>query len=195
MARADFVLAVRSAIFRIADLENKHEKRERIGSMGELTHFDSRGNAVMVDVTDKEITERVAVAGGIIAVNEEVYAAIKNGTAKKGDVLGTARIAGIMAAKKTSDLIPMCHPLMLTKVTIDFEYEDEKRQIKCICTAKLSGKTGVEMEALTGVSVALLTIYDMCKALDRGMRISDIRLMEKTGGKSGHFIAEESSYI
>ena len=100
-----------------------------------------------------------------------------------------------MAAKKTSDLIPMCHPLMLTKVTIDFEYEDEKRQIKCICTAKLSGKTGVEMEALTGVSVALLTIYDMCKALDRGMRISDIRLMEKTGGKSGHFIAEESSYI
>ena len=195
MARADFVLAVRSDIFRIADLENKHEKRERIGSMGELTHFDSRGNAVMVDVTDKEITERVAVAGGIIAVNEEVYAAIKNGTAKKGDVLGTARIAGIMAAKKTSDLIPMCHPLMLTKVTIDFEYEDEKRQIKCICTAKLSGKTGVEMEALTGVSVALLTIYDMCKALDRGMRISDIRLMEKTGGKSGHFIAEESSYI
>lgn len=195
MARADFVLAVRSAVFRIADLENKHEKRERIGSMGELTHFDSRGNAVMVDVTDKEITERVAVAGGIIAVNEEVYAAIKNGTAKKGDVLGTARIAGIMAAKKTSDLIPMCHPLMLTKVTIDFEYEDEKRQIKCICTAKLSGKTGVEMEALTGVSVALLTIYDMCKALDRGMRISDIRLMEKTGGKSGHFIAEESSYI
>ena len=163
--------------------------------MGELTHFDSRGNAVMVDVTDKEITERVAVAGGIIAVNEEVYAAIKNGTAKKGDVLGTARIAGIMAAKKTSDLIPMCHPLMLTKVTIDFEYEAEKRQIKCICTAKLSGKTGVEMEALTGVSVALLTIYDMCKALDRGMRISDIRLMEKTGGKSGHFIAEESSYI
>ena len=163
--------------------------------MGELTHFDSKGNAVMVDVTDKEITERVAVAGGVIAVNEEVYEAIKNGTAKKGDVLGTARIAGIMAAKKTSDLIPMCHPLMLTKVTIDFEYEDEKRQIKCICTAKLSGKTGVEMEALTGVSVALLTIYDMCKALDRSMRILDIHLMEKKGGKSGHFIAEKSSYI
>ena len=162
--------------------------------MGEFTHFDSKGNAVMVDVTDKEITERVAVAGGVIAVNEEVYEAIKNGTAKKGDVLGTARIAGIMAAKKTSDLIPMCHPLMLTKVTIDFEYEDEKRQIKCICTAKLSGKTGVEMEALTGVSVALLTIYDMCKALDRSMRISDIHLMEKMGGKSGHFIAETSSY-
>ncbi len=148
--------------------------------MGKLTHFDNRGNAVMVDVTDKEITERVAVAAGRIAVNEEVYAAIKDGTAKKGDVLGTARIAGIMAAKKTSDLIPMCHPLMLT-------------QIKCICTAKLSGKTGVEMEALTGVSVALLTIYDMCKALDRSMRISDIHLVEKTGGKSGHFIAETSS--
>lgn len=164
--------------------------------MGEFTHFDSRGNAVMVDVTDKEITERIAVAGGVIAVNEEVYEAIRNGAAKKGDVLGTARIAGIMAAKKTSDLIPMCHPLMLTKVTIDFEYEDEKRQIKCICTAKLSGKTGVEMEALTGVSVALLTIYDMCKALDRGMRISDVHLIEKKGGKSGHFVtAEESSYI
>lgn len=164
--------------------------------MGEFTHFDSRGNAVMVDVTDKEITERIAVAGGVIAVNEEVYEAIRNGTAKKGDVLGTARIAGIMAAKKTSDLIPMCHPLMLTKVTIDFEYEDEKRQIKCICTAKLSGKTGVEMEALTGVSVALLTIYDMCKALDRGMQISDVHLIEKKGGKSGHFVtAEESSYI
>lgn len=164
--------------------------------MGEFTHFDSRGNAVMVDVTDKEITERIAVAGGVIAVNEEVYEAIRNGAAKKGDVLGTARIAGIMAAKKTSDLIPMCHPLMLTKVTIDFEYEDEKRQIKCICTAKLSGKTGVEMEALTGVSVALLTIYDMCKALDRGMQISDVHLIEKKGGKSGHFVtAEESSYI
>lgn len=157
--------------------------------MGEFTHFDSRGNAVMVDVTDKEITERIAVAAGSITVNEEVYEAIKNGTAKKGDVLGTARIAGIMAAKKTSDLIPMCHQLMLTRVTVDFEYEDDKRQIKCICTAKLSGKTGVEMEALTGVSVALLTIYDMCKALDRGMYISDIHLLEKQGGKSGHFIA------
>lgn len=163
--------------------------------MGEFTHFDSKGNAVMVDVTDKDITERVAVAGGVIAVNQEVYDAIKNGTASKGDVLGTARIAGIMAAKKTSDLIPMCHPLMLTKVTIDFEYEDEKRQIRCICTAKLSGKTGVEMEALTGVSVALLTIYDMCKALDRSMRILDIHLMEKTGGKSGHFISEKSSRV
>lgn len=158
--------------------------------MGEFTHFDNRGNAIMVDVTDKEITERVAVASGFIAVNREVYEAVRHGAAKKGDVLGTARIAGIMAAKKTSDLIPMCHPLMLTSVTIDFECEDEMRQIKCICTAKLSGKTGVEMEALTGASVALLTIYDMCKAMDRSMRISDIHLVEKSGGKSGHFIAE-----
>ena len=156
--------------------------------MGELTHFDNRGNAVMVDVTDKEVTERTAVASGYIAVNKEVYEAVKQGTAKKGDVLGTARIAGIMAAKKTSDLIPMCHPLMLTSVTIDFTCEDEKRQIKCTCTAKLSGRTGVEMEALVGVSAALLTIYDMCKAIDRGMRILDIHLVEKTGGKSGHFI-------
>lgn len=158
--------------------------------MGELTHFDGKGNAVMVDVTEKEVTERMAAAGGTITVSEAVYDAIKNGSAQKGDVIGTARIAGIMAAKRTSELIPLCHPLLLTKVTIDFEYEDEKRQIKCICTAKLSGKTGVEMEALTGVSVALLTIYDMCKALDRGMQISDIHLLEKTGGKSGHFISE-----
>lgn len=158
--------------------------------MGELTHFDCKGNAVMVDVTEKEVTERTAVAGGVITVGEAVYGAIKNGSAKKGDVIGTARIAGIMAAKRTPELIPLCHPLMLTKVTIDFEYEDEKRQIKCICTAKLNGKTGVEMEALTGVSIALLTIYDMCKALDRGMQISDIHLLEKTGGKSGHFISE-----
>ncbi len=157
--------------------------------MSGFTHFDSNGNAIMVDVTDKEITERTAVAAGNITVSKEVFEAIKNVTVKKGDVLGTARIAGIMAAKKTSDLIPMCHPLMLTKVTIDFELEEESHRIKCICTAKLSGKTGVEMEALTGVSVALLTIYDMCKAMDRAMIISDVHLVEKMGGKSGHFIA------
>lgn len=157
--------------------------------MSGFTHFDSNGNAIMVDVTDKEITERTAVAAGNITVSKEVFEAIKNVTVKKGNVLGTARIAGIMAAKRTSDLIPMCHPLMLTKVTIDFELEEESHRIKCICTAKLSGKTGVEMEALTGVSVALLTIYDMCKAMDRAMIISDIHLVEKMGGKSGHFIA------
>lgn len=158
------------------------------GNMSGFTHFDNNGNAVMVDVTDKDITERTAVACGTIKVNKEVYDAIRNHTAKKGDVLGTARIAGIMAAKKTSDLIPMCHPLMLTKVTIDFCMLDELSSIKCICTAKLSGRTGVEMEALTGVSVSLLTIYDMCKAMDRAMEIGDIHLVEKMGGKSGHFI-------
>ncbi len=157
--------------------------------MSGFTHFDDSGNAIMVDVTDKEVTERTAVAAGGILVSREVYDAVKGGSAKKGDVLGTARVAGIMAAKRTSELIPMCHPLMLTKVTVDFELEEESHRIRCVCTAKLSGKTGVEMEALTGVSVALLTIYDMCKAMDRAMRIEDIHLVEKMGGKSGHFIA------
>ncbi len=156
--------------------------------MAEFTHFDSNGNAIMVDVTAKSDTERIAVATGSIKVNEEVFWAIKNRTANKGDVLGTARIAGIMAAKRTSDLIPMCHPLMLTKVTVDFEMEEETHTIRCICTTKLCGKTGVEMEALTGVNIALLTIYDMCKAMDRGMEMTDIHLVEKMGGKSGHFI-------
>lgn len=160
--------------------------------MSGFTHFDSNGNAVMVDVTDKDITERIAIARGVIEVNDEVYSAIKNGTVGKGDVLGTARIAGIMAAKRTSDLIPMCHPLMLTKVTIDFETDDDAKSIDAICTAKLCGKTGVEMEALTGVSVALLTIYDMCKAMDRGMQMKEIHLVEKDGGKSGHYIRQKS---
>jgi len=158
--------------------------------MPEFTHFDANGNAVMVDVSAKPDTERTAVATGAIQVNQEVYDAITHHTAKKGDVLATARIAGIMGAKRTSDLIPMCHPLMLTKVTIDFNLEDDTRTIRCTCTAKLCGKTGVEMEALTGVSVALLTIYDMCKALDRAMLITDIHLVEKMGGKSGHFLYE-----
>ena len=160
--------------------------------MSGFTHFDSNGNAVMVDVTDKDITERIAIARGVIEVNDEVYSAIKNGTVGKGDVLGTARIAGIMAAKRTSDLIPMCHPLMLTKVTIDFETDDDAKSIAVICTAKLCGKTGVEMEALTGVSVALLTIYDMCKAMDRSMQMKEIHLVEKNGGKSGHYIRQKS---
>lgn len=159
--------------------------------MSGFTHFDENGNAIMVDVTDKEITERTAVAKGTITVNEEVYNAIVNKTAKKGDVLGTARIAGIMGTKRTSDLIPMCHPLMLTKVSIDFELHEETHSIEAFCTAKLTGKTGVEMEALTGVNIALLTIYDMCKAMDRGMVISNVCLVEKMGGKSGHFIRED----
>lgn len=158
------------------------------GDMGEFTHFDGQGNAIMVDVTDKADTERVAVAEGVIKVSAEVFDAIQNRTAAKGDVLGTARIAGIMATKRTAELIPMCHPLMLTKVAIDFTPEAENRQIRCRCTAKLTGKTGVEMEALTGVSVALLTIYDMCKAMDKSMELSEIHLVEKLGGKSGHFV-------
>ena len=158
------------------------------GAMGEFTHFDREGNAIMVDVTAKADTERVAVAEGCIRVSAEVFDAIKNQTAAKGDVLGTARIAGIMATKRTAELIPMCHPLMLTKVSIDFVPDEETLQIRCRCTAKLTGKTGVEMEALTGVSVALLTIYDMCKAIDKSMELSGIHLVEKLGGKSGHFV-------
>lgn len=161
--------------------------------MSGFTHFDEQGNAVMVDVTDKEVTERTAVASGCIRVNRQVFTAIQEKTARKGDVLGTARIAGIMAAKKTFELIPMCHPLMLTKVTIDFELEESTCTIRCFCTAKLSGRTGVEMETLTGVSVALLTIYDMCKAMDRSMELGEIHLEEKMGGKSGHFIRQQGN--
>lgn len=156
--------------------------------MSGFTHFDSNGNAIMVDVTDKAVTQRTATASGVIRVSKEVYRAIADGTAKKGDVLGTARIAGIMAAKRTWELIPLCHPLMLTKVTIDFEMEPDRCAIRCYCTAKLSGRTGVEMEALTGVQIALLTIYDMCKAMDRSMEIGEVHLEEKMGGKSGHFV-------
>ena len=155
-----------------------------------LNHFDSKGNAIMVDITEKNITERKAIAKGKIFVNDETYKRILDGNMTKGDVLGVARIAGIMATKKTSDLIPMCHPLMLTKSQIDFEFSEKEKSITAISTVKLSGKTGVEMEALTGVNVALLTIYDMCKAIDKNMVISDIHLVEKTGGKSGNFIFE-----
>lgn len=155
-----------------------------------LNHFDSKGNAIMVDVTEKNVTERKAIAKGKIFVNDETYKRILDGNMTKGDVLGVARIAGIMATKKTSDLIPMCHPLMLTKSQIDFEFNEKEKSITAISTVKLSGKTGVEMEALTGVNVALLTIYDMCKAIDKNMVISDIHLVEKTGGKSGNFIFE-----
>jgi len=154
---------------------------------GKLTHFDDDGHAAMVDVTDKAETERLAIAKGRICMNEAAFASIQSGTADKGDVLGVARVAGIMAAKRTAELIPLCHPLMLTKISVDFALQPETLTVEATCSAKLSGKTGVEMEALTGVSVALLTIYDMCKALDKGMVISDIHLVEKSGGKSGHF--------
>lgn len=159
--------------------------------MGKLNHFDEAGNAVMVDVTKKDITTRIAVATGEITMNQETYEVVKQGRAKKGDVLGVARVAGIMATKKTSELIPMCHPLMLTKASIDFELEEETSTIRAICTTKLAGRTGVEMEALTGVTTALLTIYDMCKAMDRSMCIQNVHLLEKLGGKSGHYQAKK----
>ena len=156
--------------------------------MGDFTHFDEQGNAVMVDVHAKDDTYRVAVATGKIKVSQEVYEAITNHTAKKGDVLGVARIAGIMAAKKNAELIPLCHIIPLTNCEITYEMSKGESAVIAFCKTSCVGKTGVEMEALTGVSVALLTIYDMCKAMDRGMEISDIHLVEKSGGKSGHYI-------
>jgi cyclic pyranopterin phosphate synthase len=154
-----------------------------------LTHFDATGQAHMVDVAAKPATHRVAVAQGRITMNAATLAIILEGSAKKGDVLGIARIAGIMAAKKTSELIPLCHPLALTRVAIDFSPDISSASITCQATVETVGPTGVEMEALTAVQVALLTIYDMCKAADRGMTMTDIRLLEKHGGKSGSFIA------
>ena len=150
-----------------------------------LTHFDENGKAVMVDVTEKKDTVREAVAEGRIFVNKEVFRAIKDGTAAKGDVLGVAATAGIMGAKRTSELIPMCHILPITNCRVNFEMEPKECAVHCTCTVKVTGKTGVEMEALTGVSVALLTIYDMCKAMDKTMEIGEICLVKKTGGKSG----------
>jgi cyclic pyranopterin phosphate synthase len=154
-----------------------------------LNHFDATGQAHMVDVSPKSETARRAVATGCIKVSPEVYAVIVQGTAKKGDVLGVARLAGIMAAKKTSDLIPLCHLLNLTRAAVDFEPDAARCLIRAVCTVRCQGRTGVEMEALTGVSVALLTIYDMCKAVDKGMEIGGIRLLHKEGGKSGVYDA------
>lgn len=154
----------------------------------ELTHFDSEGNARMVDVTEKPDTVREAEAYGKIRVNRAVYDAIENGTVGKGDVLAVAATAGIMGAKRTSELIPMCHILPITKCRIRFEKDPENLEIGCFCTVKVTGKTGVEMEALTGASIALLTIYDMCKALDKRMEIGEICLCRKTGGKSGDIV-------
>jgi cyclic pyranopterin monophosphate synthase len=156
----------------------------------QLTHFDATGQAHMVDVGAKQETHRVALAAGSIRMKPETLAIIVNGTAKKGDVLGIARIAAIMAAKRTSDLIPLCHPLALTRVTVDFSIEQEKTLVHCTAQVETFGKTGVEMEALTAVQIGLLTIYDMCKAVDRGMVMSDIRVLEKHGGKSGDWTAE-----
>ena len=157
--------------------------------MAHLTHFDAQGQAHMVDVADKAHTKRIGVARGVIRMLPATFALVQSGTAKKGDVLGIARIAGIQAAKKTSDLIPLCHPLALTRVAVEFALQEDTLSIACTATVETVGQTGVEMEALTAVQVALLTIYDMCKAVDRGMTINGVKLMEKHGGKSGSFVA------
>ena len=157
--------------------------------MGKLNHFDSDGKAIMVDVGAKPITERTASAEANIVMSSETLLMIKEGEHKKGDVLGVARLAGIMAAKKTSALIPLCHPLALTSITVDLECVPEENLVKILSTCKLSGQTGVEMEALTSASIAALTIYDMCKSVDRSMKITDVRLLHKSGGKSGTFFA------
>jgi cyclic pyranopterin phosphate synthase len=155
-----------------------------------LTHFDSTGQAHMVDVTAKNDTHRIAVAAGTIRMQPATLALILSGTAKKGDVLGIARIAAIMASKRTSDLIPLCHPLALTRVAVDFETDEAASSVHCRVQVETVGKTGVEMEALTSVQVGLLTIYDMCKAVDRGMVMTNVRVMEKHGGKSGDWSAQ-----
>jgi cyclic pyranopterin phosphate synthase len=157
--------------------------------MTKLTHFNAQGEAQMVDIGAKKITDRVAVTQGRILMQDETLQHILAGTNKKGDVLGIARIAGIMAAKKTADLIPLCHPLALTKVEIELTTEQNPAAVYCKTTVSTSAKTGVEMEALTATQIALLTIYDMCKAVDRGMEIGDVRLLEKRGGKSGDWRA------
>ena len=155
--------------------------------MSKLTHFNQAGEAHMVDIGAKESSARRAVAAGRIVMQASTLQLIQQGKHKKGDVLGVARVAGIMATKRTADLVPMCHPLALTHVSVDFEVDAGESAVECTVTAETTGKTGVEMEALTGVQVALLTIYDMCKAVDRGMVIGDVRLLQKSGGKSGHW--------
>lgn len=161
--------------------------------MIQSNHFNEQGEAIMADISEKENTVRVAIATGRISMNEDAFNAIVGGTAKKGDVLGVARIAGIMAVKQTPSLIPLCHPLMTEKASIDFELDHDSRSVIASCMVRTSGKTGVEMEALCGINIALLTIYDMCKALDKGMEMSDIHLVEKQGGKSGHYRWEEKT--
>lgn len=158
-----------------------------------LTHIDANGNAVMVDVGEKAVTSRTAVAAGRIRMSPACFDIVKNGEARKGDVLGVAQVAGIMATKRTSELIPLCHTLLLTKSAVEFTLFEASCEIEARCTVHCDGKTGVEMEALTGVSVALLTIYDMCKAVDKRMVLSDIHLLEKHGGKSGDFRFEDNA--
>lgn len=157
--------------------------------MNGLTHFDDQGRATMVDVTDKDATDRIATAAGTVSMQPATLALIAGGGVAKGDVLAVARLAGIMAAKRTSDLIPLCHPLALTSVSVDLVCNTERSTVDIVATCRLHGRTGVEMEALTAVSVAALTVYDMCKAVDRAMQIGEIRLTHKSGGKSGSFNA------
>jgi len=155
--------------------------------VADFTHFDAEGKAVMVDVSDKEVTERVAEARGSVLMQPETLAKIRDGGVKKGDVLSVARLAGIMGAKRTPDLIPLCHPLALTSVKVELTLDETRSAVDITATCKLKGRTGVEMEALTAVTVAALTVYDMCKAVDRGMRITEVRLTHKSGGKSGSY--------
>ncbi|MBI4204986.1 MAG: cyclic pyranopterin monophosphate synthase MoaC [Betaproteobacteria bacterium] len=163
-------------------------------SKNKLTHFDARGQARMVDVAAKGETHRVAVARGRIRMLPATLRQIRTNKAKKGDVLGVARIAAIQAAKRTAELIPLCHPLALTRVDIEFAIDSKASAVNCLATVETTGRTGVEMEALTAVSVGLLTIYDMCKAIDRGMRLEHVQLLEKRGGKSGHWIARAARH-
>ena len=158
--------------------------------MSDLTHFDDKGRARMVDVSEKDVTERVAEARGSVLMAKETLARIAAGGIKKGDVLSVARLAGIMGAKRTTDLIPLCHPMALAAVSVDLQPDPDRSAIDIVATCKVAGRTGVEMEALTAVAVAALTVYDMCKSIDRGMRITDIRLTQKSGGKSGAYRAD-----
>ena len=162
-----------------------------MSSDNKLTHLDAQGKASMVDVGAKPISERIAIASGSVLMKAETLAMIRAGNLKKGDVLAAARIAGIMAAKRTADLIPLCHPIALDKISLDLAFDDSNHAIDIVATVKTSGKTGVEMEALTAVSVAALTVYDMAKAVDRDMRLSNIRLLEKRGGTRGDFVAAQ----
>lgn len=178
----------------MADTANTPSPEKNVPPENKLTHFDAQGQAHMVDVGAKKETHRVAVAEGFIMMQPETLQTILSGEAKKGDVLGIARIAAIMGAKKTAELIPLCHPIFLTRIAVDFLSVTENKStqdvgIRCVATTETNGQTGVEMEALTAVQIGLLTIYDMCKAVDRSMRIESVRLLEKKGGKSGHFKA------
>lgn len=161
--------------------------------MNKLTHFDAEGKAHMVDVGEKSETHRIAVAGGTIRMLPETLASILAGSASKGDVLGVARIAAIQGAKRTSELIPLCHPIALTRIGVEFETNEADASVQCTVTAETVGRTGVEMEAMSAVAVALLTVYDMCKAVDRGMHIDNIRLLKKSGGKSGEWLANQAA--